>query len=54
MVMQIPAGFEWLILVVLIVVIFFGVKKIPQLARSFGKASSEFEKAKIEAKRELQ
>jgi sec-independent protein translocase protein TatA len=54
MVMQIPAGFEWLILVVLIVVIFFGVKKIPQLARSFGKASSEYEKAKIEAKRELQ
>ena len=54
MVMQIPAGFEWLILAVLIVVIFFGVKKIPQLARSFGKASSEYEKAKIEAKRELQ
>jgi sec-independent protein translocase protein TatA len=54
LVMQIPAGFEWLILVVLIVVIFFGVKKIPQFARSFGKASSEYEKAKIEAKRELQ
>ena len=54
MVMQIPAGFEWLILAVLIVVIFFGVKKIPQFARSFGKASSEYEKAKIEAKRELQ
>jgi sec-independent protein translocase protein TatA len=54
LVMQIPAGFEWLILVVLIVVIFFGVKKIPQLARSFGKASSEYEKAKIESKRELQ
>ena len=33
--------------------IFFGVKKIPELAKSFGKATSEFEKAKIEAKRDL-
>ncbi|MGA8107223.1 MAG: twin-arginine translocase TatA/TatE family subunit [Nitrososphaeraceae archaeon] len=54
LVMQIPAGFEWIIIIVIIVVLFFGVKKIPQLARSFGKASSEYEKAKIEAKRELQ
>ena len=38
----------------LIVVVFFGVRKIPELARSFGKASAEFEKARIEAKRELQ
>ena len=32
----------------------FGVRKIPELARSIGKASGEFQKAKIEAKRELQ
>ena len=55
-VMQIPGlgGYEWVIIIVLIVVVFFGVKKIPELARSFGKATAEFEKARIEAKKELQ
>jgi sec-independent protein translocase protein TatA len=47
-------GFEWVIIIVIVVVLIFGVKKIPELARSFGKASSEYEKAKIEAKNELQ
>ncbi len=47
-------GSEWIFIIIAIVVIFFGVKKIPELARSFGKASAEYEKAKIEAKRELQ
>jgi sec-independent protein translocase protein TatA len=47
-------GLEWVIIIGLIVVIFFGVRKIPELARSFGKASAEFHKARIEAKRELQ
>jgi sec-independent protein translocase protein TatA len=47
-------GLEWIIIIGLIVVVFFGVRKIPELARSFGKASAEFEKARIEAKRELQ
>ena len=47
-------GLEWVIIIGLIVVVFFGVKKIPELARSFGKATAEFEKARIEAKRELQ
>jgi sec-independent protein translocase protein TatA len=56
LVMQVfgAGGFEWIIIIVIIILLFFGVKKIPQLARSFGKASSEYEKAKIEAKRELQ
>lgn len=47
-------GWEWVIIIGLIVVVFFGVKKIPELARSFGKATAEFEKARIEAKKELQ
>ena len=47
-------GMEWIIVIVLIVVVFFGVKKIPELARSFGKATAEYEKARIEAKKELQ
>lgn len=47
-------GWEIILIIVAIVVVFFGVKKIPELARTFGKAGAEFEKAKIEAKRELQ
>ena len=34
-------------------VIFFGAKKIPELARSMGKATSEFQKARIEAKKTI-
>lgn len=47
-------GFEWIILGAIILVLFFGIKKIPELARSFGRASGEFEKAKIEMRRELE
>jgi sec-independent protein translocase protein TatA len=53
MMQMIPSGFEWIFIVVIVVVIFFGAKKIPDLARGFGKATTEFEKARIEAKREL-
>jgi sec-independent protein translocase protein TatA len=53
MLMQIPSGFEWIFIVIIVVVVIFGAKKIPDLARGFGKATSEFEKARIEAKREL-
>ena len=49
-----PTGYEFLIIIVIIVVLFFGVKKIPELARSFGKARAEYEKARIEAKKELE
>ncbi|MGB5091509.1 MAG: twin-arginine translocase TatA/TatE family subunit [Nitrososphaeraceae archaeon] len=52
--MQVPFGYEWIFIIVIIVVIFFGVKKIPELARSFGKATAEYEKARIEAKKELE
>ena len=47
-------GIEWIIIIGLIVAVFFGAKKIPELARSFGKASGEFEKARIEAKKEVE
>jgi sec-independent protein translocase protein TatA len=47
-------GFEWIILGAIILVLFFGVKKIPELARSFGRASGEFEKAKNEMRKELE
>ena len=47
-------GFEWVIVIIILVLVFFGVKKIPELARSFGKASSEFEKARYVTKKEIQ
>src|SRR5215212_4587525 len=53
MMQMIPSGFEWIFIVVIVVVLIFGAKKIPDLARGLGKATTEFEKAKIESKREL-
>ena len=42
---------EWLLIIV-VVVLLFGAKRIPDLARSLGKASYEFKKAKEDLKRE--
>ena len=36
------AGQEWIIVIVIAVVLIFGAKKIPQLAKTFGKAKGEF------------
>ena len=44
---------EIIVLVVVIGVLIFGAKKIPELAKTFGKAKGEFEKGKIEADKEL-
>ncbi len=44
---------EIIILVVVIGVLIFGAKKIPELAKTFCKAKGEFEKGKIEADKEL-
>jgi len=46
-------GLEWVIIILVIVVIFFGAKKIPELARSMGRATSEFQKARMEAKKTI-
>jgi sec-independent protein translocase protein TatA len=42
-----------IIIVVVIAILIFGVKKIPELARTFGKAKGEFEKGRIESEKEL-
>jgi len=52
--MGIVVGTEWIVIIVIIAALIFGAKKIPDLARSFRRATSEFEKAKIEAKNELE
>src|SRR5215472_3643587 len=51
--MAIMNGVEVIIIILIGLIIIFGAKKIPELAKSFGKATSEFEKARIEARREL-
>ena len=51
--MLIPGGYEWILIIFVIIIVIFGAKKIPEIARSFGKATSEFEKARIQAKNEL-
>jgi len=47
------AGQEWIWIVVIIAVLLFGAKKIPQLAKTFGKAKGEYEKGRIEGDKEL-
>jgi len=47
------AGMEWIWIIIAVAVLIFGAKKIPELARTFGKAKGEFEKGKIEADKEL-
>jgi len=43
-------GIEWIIIIVLIVIfLIWGPSKIPELARSLGRAKKEFEKAVKEA-----
>ena len=54
LIMGIVNGTEWIIIIAIIAVVIFGAKKLPELARSFGRASTEYEKARLEAKKELQ
>ncbi|HET7147373.1 MAG TPA: twin-arginine translocase TatA/TatE family subunit [Candidatus Nitrosopolaris sp.] len=52
--MAIANSVEVIIIILVGIILIFGVKKIPELAKSFGKATTEYEKARIEARRELQ
>jgi len=47
------AGAEWIWIIVIVAVLLFGAKKIPQLAKTFGKAKGEFEKGRVEGDKEL-
>ncbi|MEO7446298.1 MAG: twin-arginine translocase TatA/TatE family subunit [Ferruginibacter sp.] len=48
-----PGGSEWL-LIVLVVLIFFGGKKIPELMRGVGRGIREFNDAKTNVKSEIE
>ena len=47
-------GIEWIILLVAIIFIFIvGGAKLPELARSLGRAKGEFERGKMDIEREI-
>jgi sec-independent protein translocase protein TatA len=48
-----PGGSEW-ILIILVVVLFFGGRKIPDLMRGIGKGMREFKDAKEGVKNEIE
>lgn len=48
-----PGGSEW-ILIVLVILLFFGGKKIPDLMRGIGKGIREFNDAKETVKNEIE
>ena len=47
-----PQGPEWIIIFV-VVLLLFGAKKIPELARGLGKSMGEFKKARDEFETEI-
>lgn len=49
---MIPGGWEWII-IVLVILLFFGAKRIPELARGLGKGINEFRKAQDEIRKEI-
>jgi len=51
--MMFVGGYEWVWIIVIVGVLLFGAKKIPELARTLGKSKGEFEKGKIEGDKEL-
>jgi sec-independent protein translocase protein TatA len=47
------AGAEWVWIIVIVGVLIFGAKKIPELARTLGKAKGDYEKGRIESEKDL-
>lgn len=47
------AGIEWILVIVVIVVLLFGAKKIPELARSIGRAKGELTRGQMMVEKEI-
>ncbi len=47
-----PSGVEWIV-IGLVVVVFFGAKRIPEIARGLGKGIREFKDATKDIKNEI-
>lgn len=50
--MSFPGGWEW-ILIFIVLLLLFGAKRLPELARGLGKGISEFRKAAKEVSNEI-
>ncbi len=51
---QLPGGFEWVILLIIIaILLLFGPQKLPELAKSIGRALGEFQRGRMEVQREI-
>jgi TatA/E family protein of Tat protein translocase len=48
-----PGPSEWIVIAIVALVVIFGAKKIPEMARSMGRAQSEFKKGMKEGQAEL-
>jgi len=44
---------DWLILIVVVLLLFGGAKKIPEFAKSLGRAMGEFKKGQMEVEEEI-
>jgi len=50
--MSMPGGFE-MVIIVLVILLLFGAKRIPELARGIGQGINEFRKASDAIKKEI-
>ncbi len=50
---ELPGGFEWIVIIA-VVVLLFGGKKIPELMRGLGRGIREFNDAKTNVKKEIE
>ena len=50
--LSMPGGSEWIIIFI-IVLLLFGAKKLPELARGLGKSMGEFKRAREDFEREI-
>ena len=53
-IIQAAFGYRELLLILLVVLLLFGAKKLTELARSLGKASKEFKAGADEVKKEIE
>ncbi|MGC8562122.1 MAG: twin-arginine translocase TatA/TatE family subunit [Thermoplasmata archaeon] len=44
---------DWIILIVVVLLVLGGTKKIPELAKSMGRAMGEFRKGRMEVEKEI-
>ena len=49
--LELPQGGEWIVILI-IVVLLFGAKKLPELSRNAARALNEFNKARVRGRRE--